>query len=120
LEVVQGDARLYVRREPGSRSPAAAAPAPVVEGASDTVPVVAPLTGAYYGRPSPEQSPFVVVGQPVEAGQVVALIESMKLFNEVSAEIGGEVAEIAALDGDVVEVGQPLLYIRPHMEGDAT
>jgi acetyl-CoA carboxylase biotin carboxyl carrier protein len=78
------------------------------------------LAGAYYSRPSPEQAAFVAVGDTVVAGQVVGLIETMKLFNEVTADVGGDVVEIAVSDGDLVAAGQPLLYIRPESEGEAT
>lgn len=113
LEVVQGDARILLRREPGRRTARVLDhPVPRLDQDSDVV-IVAPLTGIFYGRPSPEQAAFVEQGQSVEPGQVVALIETMKLFNEVTVELHGEVTRIAATDGDLVESGQPLVYIRP-------
>lgn len=112
LEVVAGSSRLYLRREPGKRTSVQSVPAPGTTPAG--VPVVAPLTGVYYARPTPDQPPFVTPGAPIEAGQVVALIETMKLFNEVVAEIAGEVIDVAVHEGDLVEVGQPIMYLRPH------
>lgn len=116
LEVVYGSTRLYVRREVGGPtrtevSTESRLPAPRREG----VPVTAPLTGVLYARPSPEASPYVEVGDQVEPGQVVALIETMKLFNEVIAETGGEVVSVERHDGELVEAGQVLLYLRPHL-----
>jgi acetyl-CoA carboxylase biotin carboxyl carrier protein len=72
----------------------------------------------FYGRPSPEQAAFVSEGDLVEPGQVVGLIETMKLFNEVTAEVFGEVLRIAVGDGDMVELGQPLVFVRPADPGE--
>ena len=113
LEVVLGDARIYVRREPGERRASTPYPDPEAAGGDEGVAIIAPLTGIFYGRPSPEQPAFVSEGEAVEPGQVVALIETMKLFNEVTAEQHGEVIRIAAVDGDLVEAGQALVYVRP-------
>jgi acetyl/propionyl-CoA carboxylase alpha subunit len=113
LEVVQGDSRVYVRREPGHRTAHARD-----EGSDRTLSepsfaITAPLTGVFYGRPSQEQPAFVSEGDVVEPGQVVGLIETMKLFNEVTAELFGEVTRVAVADNDPVELGQPLVYIQP-------
>lgn len=116
LEIVAGDARLFLRREPGKSSPIQAPPP--AESAPVGIPVPAPLTGVFYARSSPEQPPFVEPGAMVEPGQVVALIETMKLFNEVTVEVAGEVQSVVAHDGDLVETGQTLLYIRPRDEGE--
>jgi acetyl-CoA carboxylase biotin carboxyl carrier protein len=67
----------------------------------------------FYGRPSPEQAPFASEGDTIEPGQVVGLIETMKLFNEVTAELWGEVTRIAVADGEMVELGQVLVFVRP-------
>ena len=119
LEIVQGDARIYLRREPGQRADLAPRQLlPRLDHESDFA-ITAPLTGIFYGRPSPEKAAFVEEGQSVEPGQVVALIETMKLFNEVTAELRGEVTRITVTDGDLVEVGQPLVYIKPTEPDDA-
>lgn len=113
IEIVRGESRLYVRREPGDRWTGD----PSVDRGSDARQVIAaPLTGIYYERPKPDQPPFVTVGTTIHAGQVVALIETMKLFNEVTADITGEVAEVVPLDGDLVEVGHPLMYVNQSEE----
>lgn len=126
LEVHHGSTRLYLRREPGAGTLSASTDAQTVSarstGASsrsrDGVPVMAPLTGVLYARPSPDAPPYVAVGDRVEAGQVVALIETMKLFNEVISESSGEIVSIEHHDGDLVEVGQALMYLRPHVESE--
>lgn len=73
--------------------------------------ITAPLTGAFYSRPRPDASPFVSVGSPVEAGQVVALVEAMKFFNEVRSEVSGIVREIVAKDGQLVRHGDTLIVV---------
>jgi acetyl-CoA carboxylase biotin carboxyl carrier protein len=75
------------------------------------------VTGVFYLRPSPEEQNFVSVGDVIVVGQVVGLIETMKLFNEVTAEAAGQITSIQAHDGELVEAGQPLLYVTPSQEG---
>ena len=118
LEVVWGTSRLYLRREPGARTFIEAVGVPGEGATVAGAPVVAPLTGIFWGRPSPEQPPFVAVGEMVVPGQVVGLIETMKLFNEVIADRAGEVLSIVATDGDLVEVGQALMYVGPREVGE--
>ncbi len=125
LEVATASSRLYLRREPSRRAaghplshhtqgaPAPSRPGPTAAG----VPVVAPLTGVFSSRPKPEQPPFVVTGDMIEVGQVVGLIETMKIFNEVTADVAGEVLSVAASEGELVEAGHPLLYVRPRQQG---
>jgi acetyl-CoA carboxylase biotin carboxyl carrier protein len=115
IEVSQGGARLYVRRAPDLQAipQREERPGETAEG----VAVRAPLAGVLYTRPSPEEPAFVAVGDRVEPGQVVALIETMKLFNEVTVEVAGEVVSLTVADGDLVEAGQPLLYVRPQEGG---
>lgn len=78
----------------------------------DVVPIVAPMTGVFYAAPSPDAQPYVTVGQTIEPGDVVGLIETMKLFNDVTATIGGTVYEILARNEGQVEVGQPLILLQ--------
>jgi acetyl-CoA carboxylase biotin carboxyl carrier protein len=77
------------------------------------VPIVAPLTGLFFAGPTPADPPFVEVGSLVTPGQVVAIIETMKIFNEIKSEIGGKVIEVMSRDGDLVEEGAPLMYVSP-------
>ncbi len=73
--------------------------------------VKAPLVGTYYAASSPESEPFVTVGKRVKKGDVLMIIESMKLMNEVLCEQEGTVAEILVQNGDAVEFDQPILRI---------
>ena len=73
--------------------------------------ICSPLTGLFYRSPSPEQRPFVEVGDLVEEGQTVCLVEAMKVFNEIPAERRGRVVEILAEKGELVEDGQVLVVL---------
>jgi len=89
----------------------AAAPvaAPVATGLTD---IKAPMVGTLYRSPSPTASSFVEVGSKVKVGDVLCIIEAMKLMNEIKAEIAGEIAEISAENGSPVEYGQVLFRIK--------
>lgn len=73
--------------------------------------VCSPIVGTFYSRPTPEAEPFVRVGDQVHQGDVLFIIESMKLMNEVTSELDGTVAEVLAQSGSPVEYGQPLMRI---------
>ncbi len=75
--------------------------------------VTSPFVGTFYRTPAPDQPPFVELGTPVRKGQVLCIIEAMKLMNEIEAEVAGKVAEILVENGQAVEFGQPLLRIEP-------
>jgi acetyl-CoA carboxylase biotin carboxyl carrier protein len=77
------------------------------------IPVLAPLVGTFYQAAQPGADPFVNVGDVVEAGQTVCIVEAMKLMNEVSASEGGKVAEIVVENGQPVEFDQVLMYLEP-------
>lgn len=95
---------------PADIAPVAGAPGRLAR-EDRSLPIIAPLTGVYYAAPSPEEPPFVAVGDVVNAGQVVALIEAMKVFNEIQAEVAGRVTAIAASNGNVVQKGDVLLRV---------
>ncbi|HEY0755040.1 MAG TPA: biotin/lipoyl-containing protein [Ktedonobacteraceae bacterium] len=76
-------------------------------------PVPAPLTGVYYSSPSPNSPPFVNIGDVIHIGQIVALIEAMKVFNEIQSEVAGRVISLVAKNGDVVQKGSALLKVEP-------
>jgi acetyl-CoA carboxylase biotin carboxyl carrier protein len=78
--------------------------------------ILSPLTGVYYVGPSPTSPPFVRPGDVVHAGQVVALIEAMKVFNEIQSEVTGRVVELVANNGDVVHKGNVLIRVEPVWE----
>jgi len=81
--------------------------------ADNRIPILAPLVGSFYSAAQPGAKPFVEVGDVVEAGQTVCIVEAMKLMNEVAAAEGGRVAEICAKDGEAVEFDQVLIYLEP-------
>jgi acetyl-CoA carboxylase biotin carboxyl carrier protein len=88
--------------------------APVAPAAAPARPSVkAPLTGIWYGSPSPGTAPYVTVGGEIVAGQVVGLIEAMKLFNEIKSDLSGRVARIHAENGKLVKARQPLIEVDP-------
>jgi biotin carboxyl carrier protein len=74
-------------------------------------PIASPMTGIYYGAPSPGSPAFVKPGDTVTAGQVIGLIEAMKVFNEIPAPISGTVARIVAESGNVVQLGEAILFL---------
>jgi acetyl-CoA carboxylase biotin carboxyl carrier protein len=75
--------------------------------------IKSPIVGTFYAAPNPESGPFVKVGDSVQAGQTVCIIEAMKLMNEIEADISGEVARILVENGQPVEYGEPLFALRP-------
>ena len=132
LELKEGDATL--RLESAKFTPAQPVPAPVMQ----TVPAAAPqpavpapaasvpdggvdfnalsefkspMVGVFYAAPGPDQAPFVEVGKRVKKGDVLCIIEAMKLMNEITAEQDGEIVDICVSDGDVVEYGLSLIHI---------
>lgn len=90
--------------EPATQTPDAA---PEPKGTE----VTAPMVGVFYAAPAPGDEPFVHVGSKVKAGETLCIIEAMKVLNEVTAEADGEVLEIYAADGDLVEFGSCLMRI---------
>ena len=97
--------------------PAGAAGAEAGSAASGTAPsrpsVKAPLTGIWYGSPSPGSAPYVDIGGEIGAGQVIGLIEAMKLFNEIKSDLSGRVVKVHAENGKLVKAKQPLIEVEP-------
>lgn len=85
--------------------------APSSHGAANQVRVDAPIMGVFYRRPSPDEPTFVEVGDEVEVGQVVGIIEAMKVFSEVPSEVAGRVVDIPAKHGALVQPGDPLIIL---------
>jgi len=124
LEVVQGDLRIALEcgapavaavplpSQLGSTTSPAPPPAATAYG-EELETIVAPMVGTFYAAPRPGADPFVRVGDHVEPGQVVAIIEAMKVMNEIVAERAGTVVEILVENGQPVEYGQPLMRLRP-------
>lgn len=117
LELSEGGTEIIVRRQPGVVLLANAAQSLAVGGqtsrAESGVSIIAPLTGVYYAAPSPMTPPFVNVGDMVYVGQVVALVEAMKVFNEITSEVSGRVVALVATNGNVVQKGEVLIRVEP-------
>ena len=117
LEVRTGDESIRIARPLVPKGIAAAAtdaptPArPVANRSSRGFVVRAPLTGTFYSAPAPGERPFVRVGQTVAVGDVLCIIESMKMMNQIEAERAGRIAEVNAEDATPVETGTPLFRI---------
>lgn len=95
---------------PQAAAPAAAAPAPEADGANIAI-IKAPMVGTFYVRPNPESPAFVKVGDTVNADTTICIVEAMKVFNEIPAEISGKVVAVLAKDGEAVDFGKPLFKI---------
>jgi acetyl-CoA carboxylase biotin carboxyl carrier protein len=99
-----------------SHAPAAAV-VPVVQAAADPDAglhlVKSPIVGTFYGSPSPGAAPFVGVGDRVAKGQIVCIIEAMKLMNEIESDAAGEIVKCFVTNGQPIEFGQPLYSVRP-------
>jgi len=89
------------------------APKPQEEGCPGCVEVRAPIVGTFYRAPAPDAPPYVKEGDRVEKGQVLCIIEAMKLMNEIESEVSGIVKKILVENGEPVEYGQPLFLIQP-------
>jgi acetyl-CoA carboxylase biotin carboxyl carrier protein len=77
-------------------------------------PVRSPIVGTFYEAPSPGAPPFVKVGDPVEVGQVLCIVEAMKLMNEIECDVAGEIVKKLVTNGQPIEYGQELFLIRPN------
>jgi len=88
-----------------------AVPAEAKASAPKGTAITSPMVGSYYQAPSPGAKPFVKVGDVVAVGQVVCIVEAMKLMNEIEAEVSGKITEICVEDGQSVEYGQVLMYV---------
>jgi acetyl-CoA carboxylase biotin carboxyl carrier protein len=98
----------------GAVAPAPTAPAAAPAEAEEKLhEVKSPIVGTFYDTPSPGSPPFVKVGDQVEVGQVLCIVEAMKLMNEIESDVAGEVVKRIASTGQPVEYGQPLFAIRP-------
>ena len=131
LEVTRGTLRVRVSKDAapvaiapiapsapavaGAAAPAAAGPSVITaaSAASSSNSITAPLTGIFYRSPSPQAPPFVQVGSIVAAGDVIGLIEAMKLFNEIRSTKSGKVRSIIADSGQLVRAHQPLIELDP-------
>ena len=86
---------------------------PLAESTEDLYVMKSPIVGTFYASPAPNAPPFVEVGDQVQVGQVLCIIEAMKLMNELEAEVAGEVVRIYVENGQPVEYGQSLFALKP-------
>jgi acetyl-CoA carboxylase biotin carboxyl carrier protein len=101
---------------PAATAPAAAAPAAPASAAEPLAPpaghvLTSPIVGTFYAAPSPDAQPFVRVGDRVKKGQVLCIVEAMKLMNEIESDVDGTISEILPKNGQPVEYGEPLFAI---------
>ena len=95
-------------------APAAAAPSPAPAAASaNQITVKSPMIGTFYRSAGPDKAPFVNVGDEIKAGQVVCIIEAMKLFNEIESEVSGRIVKVLVDDASPVEYDQALFIVEP-------
>ncbi|MCL4150913.1 UNVERIFIED_CONTAM: hypothetical protein GTU68_021516 [Idotea baltica] len=134
VKLQEGETKYVLRRGPqfvaGSvaAAPVAAAPVAAVPAASpapaasgDAAPaansglieIVSPTVGTFYQSPSPDEPAFVNVGDNVSPKKIVCIVEAMKVFNQIPAEVSGTIEQILLKDGDTVEFGQPIFLVRP-------
>lgn len=113
-DVIVASAPQVVAANPVAASasaPAAQAPAADSAPAKKGTPITSPMVGTFYKAPSPDSDPFVSVGSAIKQGDVVCIVEAMKMMNEIKAEVSGKVVEICVEDGQPVEFGQVLMYV---------
>jgi acetyl-CoA carboxylase biotin carboxyl carrier protein len=99
--------------EPRSAGSAGGAASAGLSEGAERPSVKAPLTGIWYSAPAPGSAPFVEVGREVAVGQVIGLIEAMKLFNEIKSDLAGRVLKVRAENGQLVKAKQPLIEVEP-------
>ena len=100
---------------PAPTTPTAPPVAPAVPTVDDRkwVDITSPMVGTYYAAPAPDEDPFVTVGDRINKGDTVCIIEAMKLMNEIEGEVTGQIMEISVQNGDPVEFGQVLMRVNP-------
>lgn len=123
LELTEDGTEITIRRRPGMVMSVATNGTLEQAGAQQnggrpgkvdkSVPVIAPMTGVYYSAASPTSPPFANPGDVIHVGQTIALLEAMKVFNEIAAEVSGRVVAMVATNGDVVQKGDVLLRVEP-------
>lgn len=123
VRVRQGDVEISVKAAAEPQAPLRAETRPALEAESSAEPdspemdglhaIRSPLVGTFYRAPAPGDEPYVEVGDRVRAGEILCIVEAMKLMNEIPADVSGEVVEILAENASGVEYDQPLFRLRP-------
>lgn len=121
ISLEDGEQAITIRKdmpEVISTIPSVQAPVPVQNIQSEPKPeakrgnaIVSPMVGMFYTKPSPDSEPFVKVGDTVNVGDTVCIIEAMKMMNEIESEFSGKIIEVCVADGEPVEYGQVLMYV---------
>ena len=104
---------VIIEREKISESTGVGRASEAAAAASKTAEIKAPMVGTFYRAPSPEAAAYVESGQVIEVGQIICIIEAMKLMNEIKSEVKGRIIEIIVENAEPVEFGQPLFLIEP-------
>jgi acetyl-CoA carboxylase biotin carboxyl carrier protein len=119
LRVEEEGAAIHICRRRAGPAPPPAEPrarpqeAPAKEPRGDLIHVRSPLLGMFYRAPSPEADAYVHVGDVVEVGQTIGVVEAMKVFNEITSDVSGRAVEVMADNGQLVHPGDPLLALEP-------
>lgn len=126
LEIEDEDFRIRIRKErteahsiavhgvdQAAIRPVESSPEQIVERNGALVTVTAPMVGTFYRAPAPDADPFIQVGETITKGQILYIIEAMKMMNEIESEVKGVIKQILVENGEPVEYGQPLLLIDP-------
>ena len=101
-----------VQLQPREISQASVPPCAGEEGVEETTRIKAPIVGTFYRAPAPDASPFVEEGDEIHEGQVICIIEAMKLMNEIKSEVNGTVKKVLVENGQAVEFDQPIFVIQ--------
>jgi oxaloacetate decarboxylase alpha subunit len=109
----KGEITTHVERIVPAAAPKEEIPMVAREAPRNVVEVKAPMVGTFYRAPAPDAPPFVEVGSVIEEGEVLCIIEAMKLMNEIKSEIKGKIVEIPVENGEPIEFGQVLFVVEP-------
>ncbi len=121
LDLQDDKERVAIKRGHGGPAPhvvhapatAAAAPSEAPAADSGLVPITSPMVGSFYAAAAPDAEPFVNVGTRVDENTVVCIVEAMKVFNEIKAQVSGAIEKILVENGQAIEFGQELYLVRP-------
>lgn len=118
-QIPQSEAATHHTPAPVATAPAQPATSPAVdkpkavEESSNLITIKSPMIGTFYRTPSPDKPPFVSVGSEIKKGQVLCIVEAMKLFNEIESEVSGTIVKILVDDKSPIEYDQPLFLVEP-------
>jgi acetyl-CoA carboxylase biotin carboxyl carrier protein len=114
VQAPMGMAQMPIASTPAPMAPETTSAAPAAkEEVSNYLEITSPIIGTFYRKPSPDKPVFVEVGDAVSSDTVVCMVEAMKLFNEIEAEVSGKIVKVLVEDGTPVEFGQPLFLVDP-------